>query len=213
MENIKIHSTQAGAKETISLSDITVERKKLHETAFAMCIKSLMLSWRQGTVASKGRSDVAFSGKKPWRQKGTGRARAGTISSPLWRKGGIIFGPQQRTRTTALPRIQRLAVFNNLFYSALDSNAVMALDFCNNDQNPSTKAAVQSLRAAGVYGKKIVLFLSYDDALNFASFRNIPQLRILFYDQPNAFDLAHADHWVFLKQDVELFKQMVAQWN
>ena len=57
-----------------------------------------MQNWRQGTVACKGRSDVAFSNKKPWKQKGTGRARAGSARSPLWRGGGVIFGPQPRTR-------------------------------------------------------------------------------------------------------------------
>ena len=62
----------------------------------------MLQNWRQGTVACKGRSDVAFSNKKPWKQKGTGRARAGSARSPLWRKGGVIFGPQPRTRTLTI---------------------------------------------------------------------------------------------------------------
>ena len=61
-------------------------------------IRSLLQNWRQGTVACKGRSDVGYSNKKPWKQKGTGRARAGSARSPLWRGGGVIFGPQPRTR-------------------------------------------------------------------------------------------------------------------
>lgn len=212
MEQIKVHNQQGTAAEGISLAEVSLNRKKLHTNAFANCIKALMLSWRQGTVACKGRSDVSFSNRKPWRQKGTGRARAGTIRSPLWRKGGIIFGPQKRVRTTTVSVAQRTSVFNNLLFQALDNNAVKAFEFTVATA-PSTKQAASMLKSAGLYGSKVVLFLSHDDALNFASFRNIPQLRILFYDQPNAFDLAHADHWVFLKQDVELFKQMVAQWN
>ena len=64
----------------------------------AVYVRSLLQNWRQGTVGCKGRSDVAYSNKKPWKQKGTGRARAGSARSPLWRGGGVIFGPQPRTR-------------------------------------------------------------------------------------------------------------------
>src|SRR5438105_1375079 len=71
---------------------------------FSNYIRSLIQNWRQGTVACKTRGEIAFSNKKPWKQKGTGRARAGSRRSPLWRKGGVIFGPQSRVRTLKVGR-------------------------------------------------------------------------------------------------------------
>ena len=86
--------------QTLSASDLNIEgaRKEISPVAMAVYVRSLLQNWRQGTVACKGRSDVAYSNKKPWKQKGTGRARAGSARSPLWRGGGVIFGPQPRTR-------------------------------------------------------------------------------------------------------------------
>jgi ribosomal protein L4 len=70
-------------------------------------VRALLQNWRQGTVWSRGRSDVSFSNKKPWKQKGTGRARAGSPKSPLWRGGGVIFGPQERSRLLKINRKAR----------------------------------------------------------------------------------------------------------
>ena len=79
------------------------ERRVMPLTSFAIWVKALMQNWRQGTVACKGRADVTSrSNKKPWKQKGTGRARAGSPRSPLWRGGGVIFGPQPRVRKLSL---------------------------------------------------------------------------------------------------------------
>ncbi len=96
-ENNKQNSTQK--LRTVTIKDIGVERPKQNSMVdFSTWVRSLVQSWRQGTVACKGRSDVARSTKKPWKQKGTGRARAGSARSPIWRGGGVIFGPQKRTR-------------------------------------------------------------------------------------------------------------------
>ena len=74
--------------------------KKYRPVAMAIYVRALLQNWRQGTVACKGRSDVSYSNKKPWKQKGTGRARAGSARSPLWRGGGVIFGPQAAYSST-----------------------------------------------------------------------------------------------------------------
>ena len=86
----------------ISLAEINInipEMKELSPIGYAQYVRSLMQGWRQGTVGCKGRSDVNKTNKKPWRQKGTGRARAGSARSPLWRGGGVTFGPMPRVRT------------------------------------------------------------------------------------------------------------------
>src|SRR5580700_6612328 len=88
-------------------------------------IRSLLQGWRQGTVWSRGRSDVSFSNKKPWKQKGTGRARAGSPRSPLWRGGGVIFGPQERTRCLKINRKIRQISMLSLFASFVQQNKIM----------------------------------------------------------------------------------------
>ena len=86
---------------TLSAKDVNfVEPNNENKSSvgFSIWVRALLQNWRQGTVGSKDRSEVSFSNKKPWKQKGTGRARAGSARSPLWRGGGVVFGPQPRTR-------------------------------------------------------------------------------------------------------------------
>src|SRR3990167_8761361 len=87
----------------LGLGDLEVRSKNVANATFSTWVRVLLQNGRQGTVACKGRSDVAFSNKKPWKQKGTGRARAGSARSPVWRKGGVIFGPQARVRKLSIP--------------------------------------------------------------------------------------------------------------
>jgi len=188
------------------------ELKPVSPRTFALGIRSLFQNWRQGTVASKTRGQLAFSNKKPWKQKGTGRARVSSIRSPLWRKGGIIFGPQARVRTLGINEKQRRVVFNNLAQSVFEREGLYGLDI-ESFEKPSTKTAQTLLNAANLGSQKVLLFLSFSDEVAFSSFVNIPNVKIIFYDQPNAYDLSAASAWVFLKRDQDLFKEMVLKWN
>ncbi|NDD54991.1 50S ribosomal protein L4 [bacterium] len=210
MVSISLYNNQ-GQAETLNL-DLQVTQKEQSPITFARAIRALFQNWRQGTVACKTRGQLAFSNKKPWRQKGTGRARVSSIRSPLWRKGGVIFGPQPRTRTLAMNAQQRKVVFNNLLFNVLDNKALQCVDFASLNK-PSTKTAVKALKAMGLEAKKVVLFLPFDDQMAYASFRNLPNVSIVFFDEPNAYHLSNSDCWLFLKKDVELLKTMVAQWN
>lgn len=186
--------------------------KPLSPRTFAVGIRVLLQNWRQGTVACKTRGQLAFSNKKPWKQKGTGRARVSSIRSPLWRKGGIIFGPQPRTRELEINGAHRRVIFNNLFQSIIEREGVVCFDIPE-QKKPSTKSAYSYLKAAGLETSKVLLFLSFGDEMAFASFVNIPNVKIIFYDQPNAHDFSSADVWVFLKRDENLFKEMVLRWS
>jgi len=198
--------------QSLALDLTGFESKQLSSRAFAVGIRVLFQNWRQGTVASKTRGQVAFSNKKPWKQKGTGRARVSSIRSPLWRKGGIIFGPQPRTRTLSVNAGQRRLVLNNLFQNTIARDGVFCLDI-DALTKPSTKSAQKLLNAAGLANQKVLMFLSFGDEIAFSSFINIPNVKIIFYDQPNAYDLASSEAWVILKRDTALFKEMVLKWN
>jgi large subunit ribosomal protein L4 len=211
MAAIRIFDNGGNPTESLEVSAL-IEKKESSSRTFALVIRSLLQNWRQGTVGCKGRSDVSFSNRKPWRQKGTGRARAGTPRSPLFRGGGVTFGPQARTRTLAVNAAQRSLVFNNLLFSALERDGINCVDF-NVMEKISTKQAAQMLKSLNLHDKNVVLFVPFGDEKTFLSFCNIPSVRILSFDEPNAYDLSRASHWVFLKKDIDLFKEMIARWN
>ncbi|HRN77681.1 MAG TPA: 50S ribosomal protein L4 [Candidatus Dependentiae bacterium] len=199
----------------VTYADLGIENPvvKKSNNSFSTWIRVLMQNWRQGTVSSKGRSDVARSGKKPWKQKGTGRARAGSSRSPVWRGGGVAFGPQARTRVIKVNQKQKKAVLQQLLADYVGQGRISWVDWSVQNESPNTALAYETLNQAQFAGKRINLFLSPDDMLTYASFANIPKVRVLYFDQPNAFDLANGEHWVFLKKDLDMFKGMVSKWH
>ncbi|MBU1007482.1 50S ribosomal protein L4 [Candidatus Dependentiae bacterium] len=212
MSKVKMINSAGQEQEAVSLG-LEVPSTELSPKTYACAVRVLLQNWRQGTVAVKSRGQVAFSNKKPWRQKGTGRARAGSARSPLWRKGGVVFGPQSRVRGLKLNGKQRRLCLQNLFRLASEKNMIYCVD---NDfslgQVPKTKKSFDLIKSMGLAEKKGILFLPYDDVFNCASFRNIPQVGLISFDQPNVFDLSSAQYWMFLKKDLQLFKDMVAKW-
>ncbi|HSW73644.1 MAG TPA: 50S ribosomal protein L4 [Candidatus Limnocylindria bacterium] len=192
---------------------LAAEQKKAHsDVGFAIWVRTLLQNWRQGTVSCKGRSDVARSNKKPWKQKGTGRARAGSARSPVWRGGGVSFGPQPRTRTLTLSSSAKKGVLNTLLFNALEHGKVGLLKWNLEGDAPKTTAAFSALKNVGLHTSKVVLFIPVNDTLTYASFANIPNVRILSFDQANAYDLADSQQWIVLDKDFGQFKEMTAQW-
>lgn len=181
--------------------------------AVAQCVRVLRQNWRQGTVGCKDRSEVAFSNKKPWKQKGTGRARAGSLRSPLWRKGGVTFGPQPRTRVLSVPAALKRAVMASLLNDHRVKKSLFALEYVSSTDKPQTKGAQSALKAAGLHGKKVILFLTHHDYQAQASFANIPTIKIYLFDQPNVYALLDGNCVVYLKKDEEQFNKMVGAWN
>jgi large subunit ribosomal protein L4 len=132
---------------------------------------------RRGTHQTKNRANVSGSGKKPWRQKGTGRARVGEIRNPLWRKGGTVFGPQPRSYDFALPkRVERGALRAALAEKA-QQGALVVVDALTADE-VKTKAAMELLKRLGVTGKAVLIDVAPDDNLS-KSVRNIPGVSLV----------------------------------
>ena len=199
----------------IKASDLSLEAgfdDKVNDVNFSQCIRALRCSWRQGTVSVKGRSDVARSTKKPWKQKGTGRARAGSARSPLWRGGGVTFGPSERVKSLKVPRALRRKVISSLIGNFVSNNKITALNMSTPKDKPKTAIAYKALSAAGVAGNRVLMFLRGDDIIARASFANIPNVYVIGFDELNAFALGSAQRWLFLEQDLATFKDMVAKW-
>ncbi len=152
---------------------------------------------RAGSHSTKTRAEVAGGGAKPWRQKGTGRARHGSIRSPQWRGGGVVFGPKPRSYRQRTPKkMVRLALRSALSDRAADERVVVVArwDF----DEPSTKAAKAALEALDLSGHVLVV-LSGDDANAEKSFRNLPDVHFLPDRELNAYDVLCSDWVVFTK--------------
>ena len=154
-------------------------------------------SLRQGTHAVKNRSAVSGGGRKPWRQKGTGRARQGSIRSPQWRGGGIVFGPTPRSYSYKLPKkVRRLAIKSVLSQKVLDNKLVVveALQF----DAPKTKEFAQVLSNLNVDTKVLVVVESSNDFALLAA-RNIPNVTIVDETDVTVLDVVNNDKLLFTK--------------
>lgn len=211
----KTTEDRSSKNQTLGAKDfgITKSDVALSPSAFAQAIRGLLHNWRQGTVGCKTRSEVTGSTKKPWRQKGTGRARAGSVKSPLWRGGGIIFGPQKRTRTLKVTKKLRHAVVRDLLQGVLDNKRLLVLDWTLSGDKPNTKQAMEVIKTAKLRNEQVNVFVPSNDLVIAKSFLNIPSARIVFMDAPNAYVLSDAEYWVVFKKDIDAFKTMVAQWT
>ena len=144
--------------------------------------------WRQGTQSAKTRSEVSGGGKKPWRQKGTGRARQGSTRSPQWRHGGVVFAPKPRSYAKRMNNKEvKLAMRSALSAKVRDNELVLVDNY--GFEKPSTKAAVAMLKALGLEGKRLTIIVREDDINAYLSFRNIPQVTILPAGAANTYDL------------------------
>lgn len=208
-EDRSLKNQTLGAKDL----GITKSDDALSPDAFAQAIRGLLHNWRQGTVGCQSRSQVTGSTKKPWKQKGTGRARVGSVKSPLWRGGGVIFGPQKRTRTLKVTKKLRHAVVRDLLQGVLDNKRLLVLDWSLQGDKPNTKQAMEVIKTAKLEGAQVNVFTPSNDLVTAKSFLNIPSARIVFMDAPNAYVLADAQYWVVFKKDIDAFKTMVAQWT
>lgn len=148
---------------------------------------------RQGTVSTKTRAEVRGGGRKPWRQKGTGRARAGSIRSPLWRGGGVIFGPKPRDYSQKMNRKERRLALRTALTSRAD-DLIVVKDFVEQLPRPKTKDFLEATGRWGVEaGSKILLILAEKNENVYLSVRNIATVKLITADNLNIFDLLHAD--------------------
>ena len=146
--------------------------------------------WRQGTQSAKTRSEVSGGGKKPWRQKGTGRARQGSTRSPQWRHGGVVFAPKPRSYAKRMNNKEvKLAMRSALSAKLRDNELVLVDDY--GFEKPSTKAAVAMLKALGLEGKRLTIIVREDDINAYLSFRNIPKTFIITPNEANTYDLVN----------------------
>jgi large subunit ribosomal protein L4 len=167
--------------------DGTVNESVLHQV-----VTAYRANQRQGTHATKTRNTIAGGGRKPWRQKGTGRARAGTIRSPLWRGGAVIFGPQPRDYSTRVPKqVRRLAIHSALNARALEGALVVVEPF--GLDKPHTRTLVEFLEALDAERRNILILTAGVKREVYLSARNIPGVEVRPWGEASAYDLLWSD--------------------
>lgn len=165
----------AGAGGAVDVSDATFG-KDFNEALVHQVVTAYLAGARQGTVAQKTRSDVSGGGKKPWRQKGTGRARAGTIRSPLWRSGGVTFAARPQDHSHKVNRKMYRAAMRSILSELVRQDRLVAVDAISVD-SPKTKLLIAKLRELGL--EKALIVTEEQDVNLYLAARNIPYVDVV----------------------------------
>jgi large subunit ribosomal protein L4 len=198
---------------TVEVKDSTgkkVGQAQVADTVFAIepnsfavhqVVRSQMAARRQGTQSTKGRSDVSGGGAKPWRQKGTGRARQGSIRAGQWKGGGVIFGPTPRSYAFKVPnKVVKLAMRSVLSAKHADGELYVIDGF--GLEEPSTKKAAAVLSALGI-DRRVTVVVDNDDFDAIRSLRNIEKVRVITASEANTYDLVDNVSVLFTKPALE----------
>lgn len=179
-----------------------------NEAVVHQFVKMQLANKRVGSASTKTRAEVRGGGKKPWKQKGTGRARVGSTRNPVWKGGGIVFGPKPRDYSYRLPRkVRRLALKSVLSSKVLDSSIIVvdALTF----EEPRTKLMIETLELLKA-GAKTLVVTADGDVNVYKSARNIPGVKSLKVDYINVFDVLHHDTLLMTKDAVARVEEVFA---
>jgi len=178
-------------------NNATVGNIKLNDKVFSVPINGPLLhdavvnylaNQRQGTHATKTKGLVSGGGKKPWKQKHTGRARAGSIRSPLWRGGGIVFGPQPRDYSYNLPKKAKRLALKTALSLKMSDGAITIIDGLSMDK-PKTKEIIATLKNLGLEGEKVLIITPENDKIITLSARNIPGVKVVRVSDLNSYDV------------------------
>ena len=161
---------------------------------------------RQGTHAAKSRGQVRGGGKKPYRQKGTGRARQGSLRAPQYTGGGVVHGPVPRSYVQRTPKKMKAAALRGALSDRLSHGRVLVVSSFVEGDVPKTKDAVAVLTGAiGSLARPVLVVAHRDDELTWKSLRNVPGVHVLAEDQLNTYDVLASDHVVFTEQALTAF--------
>ncbi len=197
MAKLPIYNQQGKSVGEVQILDeivsIAPNPQVIHD--YIVMIRNNQRTW---SASTKGRSEVSGSGAKPWRQKGTGRARAGSLASPLFRGGGVTFGPKPKKVKTILPKKVKQLAFKTAIAEKIKEEKFIVIDELQLEQ-PKTKKMAEILRNLKVDGKILIVITNSNKNI-VLSVRNIPNLTLRRADNINAFDLLY-NKWVIMTKE------------
>ena len=192
--------TKSGSVELpAEIFDVQVNVPLIHQVVVAQ-----LAAARQGTASTKDRGEVRGSGRKPFKQKGTGRARQGSIRAPQYRGGGVVHGPEPRSYDQRTPKKMKAAALRSALSDRAREGRIHVLSELVSGDKPSTKSAIKALAGLGVQGKVLVIIDRTDDN-SALSMRNVPSIHLLYVDQINTYDVIVSDQVVFTSAALDAF--------
>jgi len=200
MPRVDVYDIEKNKVSEIDLSD-TIFNAEVNEAVIYETVKMQLAARRRGTADTKERGEVSGGGRKPWRQKGTGRARVGTIRSPLWRGGGTVFGPHPRSYAYSVPKkVRRKALISALTLKYRENKLCILKDF------PMEEIKTKKFKeVVDRFGWKKVLFIIDKSYPNLEkSSRNIKNVKMMRTEGINVYDVLNYEHLVFLEPSVKL---------
>ena len=206
INKIPLFSAKGKKLESIELDKDTFTGKSNNALLYQL-LRMYNANKRQGSASTKTRGDVRGGGKKPWRQKGTGRARFGSTRNPIWRGGGIAFGPHPRDHRYSVPKKMKRNAFISSLNAKLKSGKVLAVEAMVFD-NPKTKNMSGLLKSLSIKGKVLFLVQKIDKNLQLAS-RNIEKLTLKKVSEATALDVLSNERVVLTKPVVETLERVV----
>ena len=207
MSKVDIKKSDGAKSGTIEL-DENIFGIEPNVAVMHQVVNAQLAAKRSGTHSTKTRAEVRGGGAKPWKQKGTGRARAGSSRIPHWRGGGIALGPKPRDYSQRTPKKMKRLALRSALSDRAQSNSVYVVDAWD-FETPSTKAAKTALEAIGTEGK-VLIVTDAQDANTEKSFRNLSNVNVLSSDQLNVFDILVSDSIVFTKDNLPTMNQVSA---
>lgn len=180
---------------------------EVNEYALHQVVVALLANKRQGTQSTKTRSEVRGGGIKPWRQKGTGRARQGSIRAPQWIKGGIVFAPKPRDYRISVPKSMRKVAMKSALTSKVQDNQMIVLDSLNFEA-PKTKNVVEMLKA--LEANKALIITAESNEVVYKSARNIQGISIIPANNINVYDLLKYEKLIITKDAVSKIEEVYA---
>ena len=204
MTTIDVRDTAGTVTGSVELPaeifDVTANVPLMHQVVVAQ-----LAAARQGTHKTKTRGEVRGGGKKPYRQKGTGRARQGSTRAPQFTGGGVVHGPTPRDYSQKTPKKMKAAALRGALSDRARGNRVHVAALLGETEAPSTKTAVKTLTTLGLTSKHILVVAGRDEDLVWKSLRNVPAVHLIAPDQLNTYDVLVSDDVVFTEASLATF--------
>ena len=207
MPKVALFNIQGEQVGEVELSD-NVFGAVIRPDIMHRAVVSYLANQRQGTASTLTRSEVAGGGRKPWRQKGTGRARHGSIRSPIWRKGGITFGPKPRSFKTAMPKKLKRFALKSALSAKVEAEKLILLDDLSMEA-PKTKEIISILNNLKADNKSLIVLASKEENVE-KSARNLPGVKTTLVTMLNVYDILNHDNLIITKEAAERLEEVYA---
>lgn len=206
MANVKVVDMTGKEVGSIELSDKIYGVEEINEAVLHAAVRAYLLNQRQGTQSALTRSEVSGGGKKPWRQKGTGRARQGSTRSPQWTHGGVVFAPKPREYRVALTRKTKRAALYSALSSKMVNGQIIVVDKIATEEF-KTKTMIKMLADIGAEKKSLVVLDSADEKV-IKSFANIPGVKTVQANQLNVYDVLNCDSYIMTEAAASVVEEV-----